>query len=93
MLAWVTGFALVVISITTLLAVYRILVGPSIPDRVVALDVVTVNVIAAIVVYSIRLKSLVFIDSALVIAVLSFLATVAIAKFIVRGDIIDRDDH
>ncbi len=56
-----------------------------------ALDSVTVHSVAAIVVYSVKVQSLAFLDSALVIAILSFLATVVIAKFIVKGVIIDRE--
>lgn len=91
MIQWVTGFGLVVLSISMLLAAYRVVFGPTVPDRAVALDVITVNAVATIVVYSIRVGSLTYLDSVLVIAILSFLSTVAIAKFIVRGDIIDRD--
>lgn len=91
MIGWVTTLALVVLTFSMLLALYRLIVGPTVADRAVALDGVTVHAVAAIVVYSIRVKSLDFLDSALVIAILSFLATVVIAKFIVKGVIIDRE--
>lgn len=93
MIEWVTAAGLAIISVSMFLALYRAVFGPTAADRVVALDVIAVDIIAGIVVYSIRIKSLVYIDSVLVIAALSFLATVAVAKFIVRGDIVDRGDH
>lgn len=91
MIGFVTAFALAAIAVSTLMAFYRVIFGPTIPDRVVALDVVTVNVISAIVIYSVRVGTLAFIDSALVIAILSFISTVVMAKFIVKGEIVDRD--
>ncbi len=91
MIEWVTTFALIVLAISLLLAIYRMIVGPTVADRAVALDSVTVHSVAAIVVYSVKVQSLAFLDSALVIAILSFLATVVIAKFIVKGVIIDRE--
>lgn len=91
MLDAVTSFAMVVLAVSILLQVYRLIIGPTIPDRAVALDTMGVHAIALIVLYSIKVNSLAFLDSALVIAILSFLTTVVIAKFLVRGDIVDRD--
>ena len=63
--------------------------GPTIPDRVVALDNITINLVAAIIVISIRAQSALYIDVALVLAILSFLGTVAAAKYLLRGTVID----
>jgi multicomponent Na+:H+ antiporter subunit F len=71
------------------LSTYRVFRGPTIPDRVVALDNIATNMVALIVVFSIRAQSALYIDVALVIAILSFLATVAAAKYLLRGTVID----
>ena len=89
MITAVTLLVLSGITFSILLSAYRVLRGPTIPDRVVALDNISTNLVAAIVVFSIRSKSALYIDVALVIAILSFLATVAAAKYLLRGTVID----
>jgi multisubunit Na+/H+ antiporter MnhF subunit len=89
MIAAVALFVLSGITLSILLSAYRVLRGPSIPDRVVALDNISTNLVAAIVVFSIHSQSALYIDVALVIAILSFLATVAAAKYLLRGTVID----
>lgn len=68
---------------------YRVLVGPTLPDRVVSLDTIGVNLIGVIGILSIKLDSLTYLDAILVIAILSFIATVAFSKFLKKGVIID----
>ena len=90
MIAPITLLVLSGIMFSILLSAYRVLWGPTIPDRVVALDNISTNLVAAIVVFSIRSQSALYIDVALVIAILSFLATVAAAKYLLGGTVIDR---
>jgi multisubunit Na+/H+ antiporter MnhF subunit len=89
MIAPVTLLVLSGIALSILLSAYRVFWGPTIPDRVVALDNISTNLVAAIVVFAIRSRSALFTDVALVIAILSFLATVATAKYVLRGTVID----
>jgi multisubunit Na+/H+ antiporter MnhF subunit len=89
MIATVTLLVLSGITLSILLSAYRVLRGPTVPDRVVALDNISTNLVAAIVVFSIRSRSALYVDVALVIAILSFLATVAAAKYLLRGTVID----
>jgi multisubunit Na+/H+ antiporter MnhF subunit len=89
MIAVVTLFVLSGITLSIVLSAYRVFRGPTIPDRVVALDNISTNMVAMIVVFSIRSQSALYIDVALVIAILSFLATVAAAKYLLRGMVID----
>jgi multisubunit Na+/H+ antiporter MnhF subunit len=89
MIATVTLLVLSGIVLSILLSAYRVLWGPTIPDRVVALDNISTNIVAAIVVFAIRSQSALYTDVALVIAILSFLATVAAAKYLLRGTVID----
>ncbi|MBE0991717.1 K+/H+ antiporter subunit F, partial [Escherichia coli] len=63
--------------------------GPCLPDRALALDTLYVNAIALLVLYGIWRDSDLFFEAALLIAVLGFVGTVAVAKYMLRGDIIE----
>lgn len=77
------------ITLSIVLSGYRVICGPSVPDQVVALDNIAVNLVAAIIVVSIRTASALYIDVALVLAILSFLSTVAAARYLLVGTVID----
>ncbi len=76
------------IALSILLSAYRVFTGPTAPDRVVAMDNISTNVLAAIVVWSIHTRSTLYTDAALVLAIGSFLATVAAAKYILHRKVI-----
>ncbi len=78
---------LVILSMVGLL--YRVWKGPSVPDRLVALDAIGVMLISAIALLSILFDTPFFIDAILLIAIMSFIGTVSFSKFIERGEIID----
>ncbi|MEM1360450.1 MAG: cation:proton antiporter [Pseudomonadota bacterium] len=77
------SFGLIILSI--LLGFYRLARGPSLADRVVALDMMTVSIVAFCALFAIRTDDTVFLDIALVLALVGFLATVALARFAERG--------
>ena len=79
---------LIVCSI--LAALYRVLKGPSMPDRVMALDNIGVNLLAGVAILSIYLRTYAFLDVILLIGILSFVGTIAFARFIERGVVIER---
>lgn len=89
MIGVVVNVCLVMLAVGTLLCIVRLVRGPTVPDRAMALDTIAVNLISLIVLLSIRYDTAAYFDSALVIAVLGFLGTVAIAKYLLKGDIID----
>lgn len=89
MIEMVADFVLAGIGLSIALSAVRIFIGPTLPDRVVALDNIATNNVAVIVVLSLRAGSEVYIDAALVIAILSFLGTVAISKYLMRNVVID----
>ncbi len=72
----------VVLSISLLLSLIRVVTGPSLPDRVVALDLVAFLVIGFIATYSISVDQPVFLDAAIVLALIAFLGTLAFARYI-----------
>jgi len=77
------------ISVALLLNLYRLLRGPSIPDRILALDTMYINSIALIILYGLLMESPLYFEAALLIAMLGFVRTVAVCKFLLRGDIIE----
>ncbi len=87
----VTILCLFGISISLILLVYRVLSGPTNADRAVALDAIGINLVAVAAFVSVILVTTKLNDAILLIAILSFLGTVAIAKYLEKGVIIDRD--
>lgn len=77
------------IGISLVLNLWRLLVGPTVPDRILALDTMYINSIALIVLYGIKMVSSLYFEAALLIAMLGFVSTVAVCKFLLRGDIIE----
>jgi multicomponent Na+:H+ antiporter subunit F len=74
--------ALSMVGIAILLAVLRLIRGPSLPDRVVALDLISILVAGATTIYAVRTGEAVFLDVAIVLALIAFLGTVAFATYI-----------
>ncbi len=86
-IALVIAFTLVGLAVAFTL--YRLLRGPSAPDRILALDTLYVNTIALLVLLGIHLGSNIYFEAALLIALMGFVGTVALCKFLLRGDIIE----
>ncbi|MDI4637055.1 MULTISPECIES: K+/H+ antiporter subunit F [Halomonadaceae] len=83
---WISQ-ALILMALS--LNVYRMIVGPSMPDRLLALDTMYVNSIALIVMMGLWLNTKTYFEAALLIAMLGFISTVAVCKYLLRGDIIE----
>lgn len=81
--------SLALFSVSILLNLYRVIIGPDLPDRILALDTMYVNSIALIVLFGIWLNTKTYFEAALLIAMLGFISTVAICKYLLRGDIIE----
>lgn len=81
------GFA--AIGLSQLLTLWRLLIGPGANDRVLALDTLSINAVALIVLYGIAMQTQIYFEAALLIAMLGFLSTVAYARFILRRDVIE----
>ena len=89
MLTTAVLIALGVVSAALLLAFWRLLLGPSTPDRILALDTLYVDTVALLVLLGIHLRSNLYFEAALLIAMIGFVGTVALSKFLTRGDIIE----
>jgi multicomponent K+:H+ antiporter subunit F len=81
--------AQVLVGLAMVLTTYRLLRGPRAQDRVLALDTLYVNALILMITVGIRTGSTFYFEAALVIGMLGFVATVALAKFLLRGEVIE----
>lgn len=72
-------------AISLAMTAMRLLIGPSIPDRAMAFDLVMIHVVALIAIYAIIVDQDLLVDAVLIVAVLGFLGTVALARYIEKG--------
>jgi len=82
-------FALVAVALAMALCGWRLLRGPSLPDRILALDTLAINAVALVVLLGIRWQTAMLFEAALIIAMLGFVSTVALARFVCRGDVME----
>ena len=81
--------ALGAFAVAMVLNLYRLLRGPGVVDRILALDTLYVNTIALLVLAGLRDGSTIYFEAALVIAMLGFVGTVVLSKYVIRRDIIE----
>ncbi|AWD22149.1 K+/H+ antiporter subunit F [Pseudogemmobacter blasticus] len=86
---WALTYAQFMLALAAILAMVRTLRGPRAQDRVLALDSLYINAMLLFVVTGMRLGTPFFFEASLVIGVLGFVATVALAKFLIRGEVIE----
>lgn len=81
--------ALTLMTLAVVFSFWRLLRGPSLPDRILALDTLYINTLALLILLGIYLGSALYFEAALLIAVMGFVGTVAACKYLLRGDIIE----
>ncbi len=89
MLSFALAVAFALVGAAAALSFLRLLKGPDAADRILALDTLYINAIALLVLLGIRLASPLYFEAALLIALMGFVGTVALCKFLLRGDIIE----
>ncbi len=89
MMALAVTIAFVLVAAAVALSFWRLLIGPSAPDRILALDTLYINTIALLILLGLRLDSALYFEAALLIAVIGFVGTLALCKYLLRGDIIE----
>lgn len=89
MLSTTIPIAFTLMIAALLLSLWRLVRGPEVTDRILALDTLYINTIALLVLFGIYLDSTLYFEAALLIAVMGFIGTVALAKYLLRGDIIE----
>lgn len=89
MILYALYFAMTCFGIAQLFCLYRIIVGPGVGDRILALDTMSINFIALIGLFGITFKTSMYFEIMLLFAMVGFISTVAYAKFLLRGDVIE----
>lgn len=89
MLAWSVTAAQILLGLAMACSAFRILRGPRAQDRVVGFDSLYVNAMLLLLAFGIKTGSTLYFEAALMIALLGFVSTVALAKFLLRGEIIE----
>ena len=77
------------LALALLLSAWRLLRGPDLPDRILALDTAYINTLAMVVVAGIWRDSMLYFEVAMMIGLLGFIGTVALSKFVLRGDVVE----
>lgn len=88
-LAWAITIAQIMLGIAMLCATWRMVVGPRAQDRVLGLDTLYINAMLMLLTFGIQTGRSLYFEAALVIALLGFGGTVALAKFLMRGEVIE----
>ena len=89
MLEIVLPIAFTMLAVSILLCFLRLLKGPDLPDRILALDTLYINAIALVILLGIHLNSSLYFEAALIIALMGFVGTIALSKYLLRGDIME----
>ncbi|MBX3629031.1 MAG: K+/H+ antiporter subunit F [Nitrosomonas sp.] len=88
-LLWAITFAQIALAIAMALALTRMIKGPRAQDRVLGLDTLYVNSMLLLLVFGMRTGNTLYFEASLIIGILGFVATVALAKFLMRGEVIE----
>lgn len=83
------SFAIGCFAVAMALNLIRLITAPTLPDRILAVDTMVVNVIALIVLYGVKSASGVNFEAAMLFAMTGFVSTVAFCKYLLRGSIIE----
>ena len=89
MISYALGFGFAELGIALAMNLWRLLKGPGPEDRILALDTMVINVIGLIVLAGIASGDGTSFEAALLLALVGFVGTVAFAKFLLRGDIVE----
>jgi multicomponent K+:H+ antiporter subunit F len=89
MIAMVLPWAIGAVALALLLTLYRLLRGPNAADRALALDTLYVNTIALLVMLGIALDDNIYLEAAMIIAMLGFAGTVALGRYLARGEVVE----
>ncbi|MEQ2527746.1 Na(+)/H(+) antiporter subunit F1 [Robertmurraya yapensis] len=82
--------SLIFLTLSILAIMYRLVKGPTASDRVQALDALGINIISGVAIFSVLIRSTGFFEVILLIGILSFIGTIAFARYLERGVVIER---
>lgn len=78
-----------VVGLAMLFALWRLLRGPTAPDRILAMDTLSICTVAQLILFGMRMKTEIYFEAALIIAMLGFVSTVVLSKYVIRRDIVE----
>lgn len=89
MIAYALYFGIFAVSVALLMNLWRLLAGPTLTDRVLAIDTMVINTIALIILFGIQQHATAYFEAALLFAMFGFISTIAYCRFVLRGDVIE----
>ena len=89
-LSWALDLASVAVAIAMALCAWRLWRGPETTDRILALDTLYMNVVALVVLLGLRWNTELLFEAALLVAMLGFVGTVGLARYLTRGDVVEK---
>lgn len=89
LMTWMLYAAFAIVALSQIIAMIRLWLGPETGDRILALDTMFINAIGLIVLLGVWQGTAIYFEASLIIAMLGFVSTVAYARFVLRGDIIE----
>ncbi|ASY70556.1 cation:proton antiporter [Sinorhizobium fredii USDA 205] len=88
-IVWSVLLAQVMLALAMAFALYRIIKGPRAQDRILGLDTLYINAMLMLLVFGIRTANTIYFETALIIALIGFVSSIAFAKFLMRGEVIE----
>jgi len=88
-LYWGIGLAQIMLGLAMLLCSWRLIFGPRAQDRIMGLDTLYVTVMMMLLLFGMRAESSLYFEAALIIALLGFVSSIALAKLLMRGEVIE----
>ena len=88
-LMWALDIASMAVTVAMALCAWRLWRGPETTDRILALDTLYMNVVALVVLLGLRWNTALLFEAALLVAMLGFVGTVGLARYLTRGDVVE----
>jgi|TARA_B110000259_G_scaffold132194_1_gene149129 multicomponent K+:H+ antiporter subunit F len=88
-LIWALDIASVAVALAMVLCAWRLWLGPETTDRILALDTLYINMVALVVLLGLRWNTAMLFEVALLVAMLGFVGTVGLARYLTRGDVVE----
>lgn len=89
MIDYALTFSFGCVAFALVFCLWRLVKGPSVTDRIIAIDTMVINAIALVILYGIYYQTTMYFEAALLFAMFGFVATVAYCRFLLRGDVIE----
>jgi len=82
-------FATLAVALAMVLCGVRLFLGPDVPNRILAFDTLYINIVALVILLGVRWQTAMMFEAALIVAMLGFVGTAALARYVTRGDVVE----